>query len=141
MGEGMFELKDMAGVDDVRRARYELWNGKHCWVWGLTIRQYLKLQREARRRLPDGGESFDEERYIICRFIECVRNSDRSDAKPIFNRRDHYEWLLERDMRTIQGAVALSMELSGELEPGVGAFFGSCAENDTGGSCDSASSG
>ncbi len=125
MGEEIFQLSDMAHAEGVRRAPYELWNGKRCWVWGLTIREYLKLQREARRRLPDGSEVFDEERYIICRFIDCVRDSDGPEAKPIFNRQEHYEWLAQRDVKTIEGAVALSMKLSGELEEGEDFFPGS----------------
>ena len=111
----IFTASEITGVDDLKREAYRLWNGKWCYVWAVTERQYLALRREARRQGPEGEYVFDEERYIICRFVECVRDSDQPSAKPIFNRRDHYDWLLERDRSIIEGAVELSMRLSGEL--------------------------
>ena len=111
----IFATHDLPSVDDLKRQPFPLWNGKWCWLWGVTERQYLALRREARRQNPDGEFLFDEERYVICRFIECVRDSGDPGAKPIFNRRDHYDWLLERDRALIEGAVELSMRLSGEL--------------------------
>ncbi len=122
----LFTAAEIASVDDVKREPYRLWSGKWCWVWGVTERQYLALRREARRLGPEGEYYFDEERYVICRFIECVRDSDQPGAKPIFKRRDHYDWLLERDRAVIEGAVELSMRLSGELpeqEEALARFF------------------
>jgi len=111
----VFTAADIPGVDDVKREAFPLWNGKWCWVWGVTERQYLALRREARRPGSDGQLYFDEECYVISRFIECVRDSDGPGAKPIFNRREHCDWLLQRDRALIEGAVELSMRLSGEL--------------------------
>ena len=98
----IFTTRDLACVDDLKREAYPLWNDKWCYVWAVTERQYLALRREARRQGPDGEFVFDEERYIICRFIECVRDSDQPGAKPIFNRREHYDWLLNRDRSIIE---------------------------------------
>jgi len=123
----IFRPEDASSVDDVRRERYPLWGGKWCWVWGVTEREYLALRREARRVGPEGDFYFDEERYVICRFIECVRDSGERGARPIFNRREHYDWLLDRERSVIEGAVELSMRLSGELpeeQERLARFFG-----------------
>jgi hypothetical protein len=113
---GIFTRTDMpAAEDDLRRERFEVWGGKMVWVWGITERQYLRLRQEATRLLPDGGVAFDEERWTICRFIECVKDSDESAAaRPIFTLEQDYEWLAARSRKIIEGAVELSIRLSGE---------------------------
>jgi len=116
-----FTLSEITRIDDVRRVPFQLWNGKWCWVWGVTERQYIALRCEARRTTENGDWYFDEERYVLCRFIECVRDSGEAGAKPIFNRKDHYEWLANRSMEVIERAVELSMRLSGELPLAEGA--------------------
>jgi len=107
-------VADLQAVDDVRRQPLEIWGGKSAWVWGLTFRQFMALHREAQRQGPDGTLGFDPERYSICRVVECVKDSGAPDAKPIFKREEHYDWLRERSVGVIDRIVRLSMRLSGE---------------------------
>jgi hypothetical protein len=106
----------LRSVDDVRREPAELWDGLRGWVWGLTFRQFLALQREAQFPGPDGQSRFDPERYALCRIIECVRSSGEPGAEPLFTRSEHYEWLRERSAQSIERILRASMRLSGELE-------------------------
>lgn len=110
----VFSAEELAAVDDVRREPLEIWHGKTVWVWGLTFRQFLALHREAMRPDADGQLRFDPERYAVARVIECVRESAERDAKPVFSRAEHYEWIASRDAATVDRILRLSMRLSGE---------------------------
>lgn len=112
----IFARADMPlAEDDLRRELFPVWGGKQIWAWGITERQFIRLRQEATRILPDGSTDFDEERWTICRFIECVKDSDDPrTAQPIFSREQDYEWLANRSKEIIEGAVQLSIRLSGE---------------------------
>lgn len=97
---------DIEQIDDLRREWMPLW-GKWVCVWGLTLREETRLRNEARR-----GEQFDAERYAICRFIDSVRDGDQPGACPIFNRKDHYDWLASRSSGAIEKVLEKSVELS-----------------------------
>lgn len=106
--------EDLTTIDDVRREPLEVW-GRTVWVWGLTFGQFLALHREAQRLDPDGALRFDPERYALCRVIECVRDSAEVGARPVLNRKEHYDWLRGRSVDAVDRILRLSMLLSGEL--------------------------
>lgn len=110
----MWSADELQAIDDVRREPLTVWGGRTVWVWGVTFRQFMALNREAQRFGPDGLLVFDAERYAICRVIECVRESGDVGARPVFRREEHYEWLLDRDAQTVDRILRLSMRLSGE---------------------------
>jgi hypothetical protein len=103
-------------LDTIKREPMEVWGGKTIWVWGLSFQQFMALMGEAQRPDGEGRMRFDGERYAICRVIECARDSGERDAKPLFSRDKHYDWLRRQDAGTIDAIVRRSMELSGEAE-------------------------
>lgn len=111
---------DLDTIDSIQRAPMEVWGGRTLWVWGLSFRQFTRLLGEAQRPDADGRLRFDPERYALCRVIECARDGEGHDARPIFRRDAHYEWLATQDAGTIDAIVRRSMELSGEAEGGLG---------------------
>lgn len=112
----LLSTDDLETIDAIQREPMEVWGGRTLWVWGLSFRQFTRLLSEAQRPDADGRLRFDPERYALCRVIECVRDGGGSDARPLFRRDAHYEWLANQDAGTIDAIVRRSMRLSGETE-------------------------
>lgn len=112
MNRPIFSPSDIPSVS-LKRQWVALWNGKWGCVFEPTVAQKAKWAKAANI----AGE-WDQARWLLEAFIDVVRDGDSDDAKPIFNRKEHWEWLSNQSDAVISNAVQVgcSLGMPGKVE-------------------------
>jgi len=105
MDRPTFSPSDIPSVS-LRRRWVALWNGRFGCVFEPTVAQKAKWAKAAQI----SGE-WDQVRWLLEAFIDVVRDGDSDDSRPIFNRKDHWEWLSNQSDAVISNAVQVACSL------------------------------
>ena len=76
-------------------------DGSVC-VWGTSLAQTKAIEQDVAMAKGDATDAFA--RRMVATIIECVRDGDGEDAKPLFNRAKHWGWL-EKQPTTVLDAL------------------------------------
>ena len=105
MSKPVFSTNDLPKVS-LKRRWVALWNGKFGCVFEPTVAQKAKWAKAAQI----GGE-WDQARWVLEAFIDVVRDGDSDDSQPIFNRKEHWDWLSNQSDAVISNAVQVACSL------------------------------
>jgi len=105
MQKPIFSPSDISSVS-LKRQWVPLWSGKWGCVFEPTVAQKAKWAKAAQI----SGE-WDQARWLLEAFIDVVRDGDSDDARPIFNRREHWDWLANQSDALISNAVQVACSL------------------------------
>lgn len=105
MDRSTFSPSDISSVS-LKRRWVALWNSKFGCVFEPTVAQKAKWAKAAQI----GGE-WDQARWLLEAFIDVAREGDSDEAKPIFNRKEHWEWLSNQSDAVISNAVQVACSL------------------------------
>ncbi len=90
------------------------WGNKWVCVWGTTLPHRVRIEADAALAETDAAQAL---RRQVAGIIECVKDGDGLDAKPIFERAAHWGWL-EKQPVSVLDALWLTIRV---LDMGGGA--------------------
>lgn len=105
MNRPIFSSQDLPSVS-LNRQWVPLWGGKCGCAFEPTVAQKAKWAKAAQI----GGE-WDQARWLLEAFVDVVRDDESDDSKPIFNRKEHWEWLSNQSDAVISNAVQVACSL------------------------------
>ena len=126
----VFTRADLLNVK-LRREWVELWDGK----WGCVFEPTVSQKAAAQRCAMINGQ-WDQGRFGLELFVDCVRDGESDDAKAIFGRKDDWQALQGVGDGPIQRVVNTALRLNGlfnaSQEEALKDFFGMTPQGEDG---------
>ena len=112
-GSSTFSPCDIPSVS-LKRQWVPLWTcgeqGRTNEKWGCVFEPTVAQKAKWAKAANISGE-WDQSRWLLEAFVDAVRDGDADDAKPIFNRQEHWDWLSEQSDAVISNAVQAACSL------------------------------
>ncbi len=122
----VFSASDIPTLGNTVQTRWVTvpeWGGKSVCVWGTTMHERLTIESDAAMEAQNPARAAN--RRQIAAVIDCVRDGDGPDAKPIFERSAHWAWMEKQPTSVLDPLFECIRELdsSGTAMAAVEDFF------------------
>ena len=86
------------------------WNNQEVCVWGTDLNAQKRINQDM-RLANEGDQDQILQRRAIATIIDCCKDGDGPDAKPLFERDKHWGWIAKQPTSVIDLLVGTVQEL------------------------------
>lgn len=109
----VFDIATIATLDQTvptRWVRIAEWNNQEVCVWGTDLNAQKRINQDM-RLANEGDQDQILQRRAIATIIDCCKDGDGPDAKPLFERDKHWGWVAKQPTSVIDLLVGTVQEL------------------------------